>query len=432
MERFEPFVSFAVALGAGLLIGLQREHSAAQQGRPEGGYSGGIRTYPIMSLAGALSAMLAERLSPWIFPVAFAVVMAPVILAYLFEVKSGGDRGVTSEIAFAVTFLLGGLALSTPVSLESSQRLLVVGALAVAVTSLLSLKAPLHQLASRVSREDLYSTLKFLVLAVIILPLLPNRELGPLQILNPFTVGLVIVLLAGVGFVAYVAIRLLGPGSGLGVTGLVGGMISSTAVTLTVSSRARKSPALALPGSLAVVLASTVMIVRIAILVAATNASLLARSALMLGSMTAAGALGSLLLYVRSRRASGEDAPRGEVPFRNPFELSQAFKFGFLFVTVLVASKAATHYLGGAGAYLAAAVGGLADVDAVILSISRLSGSAVSPETARWAILLGAGSNSLVKAILAMVLGGWSLGRWVLGCLALTIGAGVAAALCLP
>lgn len=433
MEKFEPFVSFAVALGAGLLIGLQREQSAAQEGRHEGGYSGGIRTFPIVSLAGALSVLLAERLSPWIFPAAFVVVMAPVILAYFFEVRSGGDRGVTSEAAFSVAFLLGGLALSNGLPFEPTHRLLVVGALAVAVTGLLSLKAPLHQLASRVSREDLYSTLKFLVLAVIILPLLPNREVGPLKALNPFTVGLMIVLLAGVGFLAYVAIRLVGPGHGLGVTGIVGGMISSTAVTLTVSSRAGASAALALPGALAVVLASTVMVVRMAILVAVTNPVLLGKSALMLGAMTGAGALGSLVLHLRSRRAPEPQVAAGDVPFRNPFELSQAFKFGLLFVTVLFASKAASHFLGGSGVYIAAAAGGLADVDAVILSLSRLSGTeSIAPETARWAILLGAAANSLVKATLALVLGGWRFGRWVLASLALSVGAGVATVMLLP
>jgi uncharacterized membrane protein (DUF4010 family) len=432
MERFEPFVSFAVALGAGLLIGLQREQSAAQEGRSEGGYSGGIRTFPIISLAGGLAMMVAEKLSPWIFPVAFAVVMAPVVVAYWFEVKSGGDRGVTSEVAFSVTFLLGGVALSGGLAFPPNHRLLVVGALAVATTGLLSLKQPLHQLASRVSREDLYSTLKFLVLAVIILPLLPNREVGPLKVLNPFTVGLIIVLLAGVGFVAYVAIRLVGPGLGLGLTGLVGGLISSTAVALTVSSRARKSPALAHSGPLAVVLASTVMVVRIAILLAATNPALLGKSAAMLGAMTAAGALGSFVLYLRARRGSTQEVSQGEIPFHNPFELAQAFKFGLLFVMVLLASKAATHYLGGLGAYLAAAVGGLADVDAVTLSISRLEGTEIASQAARWAILIGASSNSVVKAALAVLLGGWSFGRWVLACLFVTMGTGAAVVVLLP
>ncbi len=429
MERFEPFISFSVALGAGLLIGLQREQSAVQEGRPEGGYSGGIRTYPIISLAGGLSMMLAEGLSPWVFAVAFAIVLAPVVVAYLFEVRSGGDRGVTSEAAFAVTFLLGGTALSSRLPLLPTDRLLLVGAVAVATTGLLSLKHPLHQLASRVSREDLYSTVKFLVLAVIILPLLPNREIGPLKVLNPFSVGLMIVLLAGVGFVAYVAIRLVGPGRGLGLTGLVGGLISSTAVTLTVASRARKSAALAVPGALAIILASTVMIVRMAILVAVVNPALVVKLYGMLGAMTVAGSLGSLGLYLLSRRGTVQEASDGEIPFRNPFELSQAFKFGVLFIVVLFASKAATLYLGGKGLYLAAAFGGLADVDAVTLSISRLAGTAVAAETACWAILLGASANSLTKAIMATLLGGWAIGRWVTACLALTVAAGAAALL---
>ena len=430
MDRFEPFVSFTVALGAGLLIGLQREQSAAAEKRPEGGTSGGIRTFPIVSLAGGLTMLLAGQLSPWIFPAGFVIVMAPIVVAYVVEVKSGGDRGVTTEAAFAVTFLLGGMALCSTLAIPPSQRLLGVGALAVTVATLLSLKQPLHALASRVSREDFYSTLKFLVLAVIILPLLPNREMGPLKVINPFSIGLLVVLLAGVGFVAYVAIRLLGPDQGMGVTGLVGGLLSSTAVTLTVSGRARKAPTLAVPGALAIVLASTVMVFRMTLLLAAISRPLLVKSAGMLAAMAVAGAIASLVLFLKSRHV---EAPQREaVPFRNPFELGQAVKFGLAFVVVLFASKAATHYLGGAGAYLAAAVGGLADVDAVTLSVGRLAGSAVALEAARWALLIGAASNNLVKSTMSLILGGWPIGGRVLAGLMLPVAAGAAVALFLP
>jgi len=432
MERFEPFVSLAVALGAGFLIGLQREQSAAQEGRPEGAYSGGIRTFPIVALSGGLSMLLAEVLSPWIFAAGFVVVLTPVLIAYLFDVKSGGDRGITSETAFSVTYLLGGLALCTRLPFPPGHRLLAVGALSVAMTALLSLKQPLHQLASRISLEDLYSTVRFLVLAVIILPLLPNREVGPLGVVNPFTVGLMVVLLAGVGFIAYVAIRLLGPGHGMGLTGLVGGLISSTAVTLTVAGRARKSPTLAVPGALAILLACTVMIARMTILIAVTNAALLRHMTWMLVAMGAAGALASLILFLKSRRVAAEEVPKEAIPFRNPFELRQAFKFGLLFMVLLFASKAAIQHLGGSGAYLAAAIGGLADVDAVTLSLSRLAGSAVAPETARWAILLGAAANSVVKAVMAVSIGGWAVGRFVLAGLLFTVLAGAAVAILFP
>lgn len=414
MQIHEPFISFAVALGAGFLIGLQREHSATEEGRPEGHSSGGIRTYPIVALAGGLSMMLAETLSPWIFAVGFAAVLAPVVVAYLIEVRSGGDRGVTSEVTFVVTFLLGGLALSLRLPLEKTHRLLLVGSLAVVTTALLSFKQPLHKLASRVSREDLYSTVRFLVLAVIILPLLPNEELGPLKILNPFTIGLMVVLIAGVGFLAYVAIRLVGPGRGLPISGLVGGLISSTAVTFSISGRVRKTPALAVPGALAVTLACWVMIARMAILISVTNPALMAKLGVMLGAMVAAGGLGCLVLYLASRSRMEQGVTEGEVPFHNPFELSQAFKFGLLFTLILFASKAATHYLGSAGAYLAGAVAGLADVDAITISLSRLAVSAIPPKTAAGGILVAAATNNLVKSIAAIALGGWSFGRWVL------------------
>lgn len=412
MHTSNLFVCLAVALGVGLLIGLQREQSAHQEGHREGDYLGGIRTYPMYALAGALTTLLALHLTLWLLPAVLLVLSAPLILAYAQDVKQGKDRGLTSGAAFVLTYLLGALALAEPVASPASARLLLVAAIGVAIAALLSLKKPLHGLALLVTSEDLYATLKFLVLAVIVLPLLPDKTVGPLDVINPFGVGVMIVLMAGVGFAGYVAIRTLGAQRGLGLTGLVGGLVSSTAVTLSVSGRARQEPSLRDACALAATLASTVMAARVALIIAAVNRALLRAVVIPLSGVIAGGLLAALVLHLRARKES-PGGPSG-VQFRNPFELGTALKFGALFVAVLFFSKGAALYFGHRGVYVAALLGGLTDVDAVTLSMSRLAGSGLDARAAAGAVLLAAASNTCVKAGFALALGGWHFGKRVL------------------
>ncbi|MBC8126382.1 MAG: MgtC/SapB family protein, partial [Gloeobacteraceae cyanobacterium ES-bin-144] len=245
MTQYEPFLSLGVALGIGLLIGMQREQSAMAEGaREEGYFIGGIRTYPLFALAGGIAALLAKKLGLWIIGFTFGALMAPILIAYMQDVGKERDRGITSELAFVIVFLLGILSGIDGVIDPPGTRYLVVAAIAVAVTTLLSLKQPLHSLVEKITMGDVYATLKFLILAVIVLPLLPNESFGPYKALNPFHIGLMIVLLAGIGFIGYLLIRMLGTGRGLALTGFIGGLISSTAVTLSFSGRARRDPRL--------------------------------------------------------------------------------------------------------------------------------------------------------------------------------------------
>lgn len=426
MNTYEPFICLAVALGVGLLIGLQREQSAHQDGQGEGDYLGGIRTYPMYAIAGALTTMLAQKLSLWLLPAVLTVLSAPLILAYAQDLKQGRDRGLTSEVSFVLAFLLGALATAEKVIDPMSMRLLLVAVIGVAMTTLLSMKKPLHDLAQRVSSDDMYSTLKFLVLAVIVLPLLPNRTVGPLDVINPFSVGLMIVLMAGVGFVGYVAIRLMGAGRGLGLTGLIGGLVSSTAVTLSVAGRARQEPSLSNSCALAVLLASTVMVARVALVISALNRELLKAVAIPLAGMIAGGLLAALVLYLLSRK----DAPGGPsgVHFSNPFELGTAFKFGAIYVVILFITKGAVQYFGNSGVYIASLLGGLTDMDAVTISMSRLAGTGVEMKAAAIAIMIAAASNTCVKTGLAISLGGWGFGKRVLLSFLAVLACGAAAA----
>ena len=312
--------------------------------------------------------------------VPFAALVVLICLDYAGEVLRDRERGLTSEAAFILCFLLGVLSLSERALSPLSTRALVVLAVAVVTAFLLSAKPTIHPLVRRVSAEDLASALGLLVLAVVVLPILPDRAYGPYDALNPLQIGVLIVLISAISFAGYAGVRLLGPRRGLGLTGLVGGLASSTAVTLAMSGRARERPEIADSAALAVMLASTMMFVRVLVVVGLVNRSLLGQLAYPLIAATAAGAGTSLVFWRRSRRIGPE---AGALAFSNPFEIAPALRFALVFAVVLVGAKAATVHLGEVGAYAAGVVAGSTDVDAITLSMARLSGRDLSPRSPR-------------------------------------------------
>jgi uncharacterized membrane protein (DUF4010 family) len=412
MDLNTLYGSLGLSLGIGLLIGLQREQSAAeeqlsQEPRPTAKlYVGGIRTYPLFALAGSLSVLLSRQFGPWTLVLAFAALVTPLAIAYADDVKAGRDRGLTSEVAFIVTFLLGALATSDGVVEPAQRRWLITASIGVVVTGLLSLKRPLHEVVKKVSREDIYATVKFAVVAIIALPLLPDIAYGPekLKVLNPHKIGWMVMLIAGISFIGYVSIRVLGPGKGLGVTGLVGGLASSTAVTLAFSGRSKEQPAVAHACALGVVLACTIMPIRVIASVAVVNPALVRYVALPMGGLALGGLLSGLVIYLRGEKGKAE----GEVKLTNPFELSSALKFGLMFAGILFIAKAATLWGKSAGIYLAGILAGTTDVDAITLSMANLVKEvppSTTPAIAATTILLATASNTFVKAGMALSLG---------------------------
>lgn len=420
LAAYEPFASVGIALAAGLLIGLEREQSPGQEADASS-FLGGIRTYPLLALGGALASLLGRTLSPWLVPLGLLGVLALVAISYAERVRKERDRTLTTEASICVTFLLGALATSAGVIEPVSRRVVVVAALAVVVTFLLSAKPLLGHVLERVSKDDLYATIKFLIVAVLVLPLLPNVAVGPLGAINPFDVGLMVVFIAGIGFVGYVASRFWGTGRGLAVTALLGGLASSTAVTLSFAGRVRKQPDLAPTAAAAIVLASTIMFVRILVEVAVAYHPLLRSLIWPALAMTAVGSAAGFFLY---RRAAA-DGQAPSVELTNPVELSTAVRFGLLFAAVLLVSKAAQQYAGAAGMYVAAAVSGATDVDAITLSTAQLAKQGLDPRVATTTVLIGAVSNTFMKAVLAISLGGASVGRPVAFAFLATFAAGI-------
>jgi uncharacterized membrane protein (DUF4010 family) len=419
VDPYEPLLSLGLAVAAGLLVGLEREQSAPNDRFTES-FLGGARTYPLVALAGALAALLGRHFGAAIVVATFAAVVVFLVISYVDVVRRGSDRGITSEAAFLVTFLLGAIAVSQDLIPQAGRRVFTVLSTAVVVTALLSSKPIVQPLMRRVSREDVVSVLKFLIVALVLVPWLPDRNFGPLGALNLRVIGWMMLLVAGVSFVGYAATRLLGPERGLTVTGFVGGLVSSTAVTLAMSARSKADKAMERPAALAVVLASSIVFVRVLTVVAFVNFQLATAMAVPMLAMALVGLVACAFLYRHStQHRTGEP-----LPLKNPVSLSSAFEFALLFAAVLAGSKAASHYLGSAGVYGAALLAGTADMDAISLSMADLAGDQVALPVAVTAVVLAGVTNTLVKGGMALALGSWGYARIVVASFAAILAAG--------
>lgn len=407
-----------VALAIGLLVGLQRQY--AKQGAHDDLFAG-ARSFALIGLAGGLSSILAERLgSSTVFIVGLAMVGAVVAIGYIGGIREGG-LGLTTEIAAIVTFLAGALA--------GVGELSVAAAVAVATTALLALKPYTRAFVRRIDEADVKATLQFAVLVAIVLPVLPRAPVGPspFDAASPFKVGLMVVFILGLSFLGYVLIKVVGARRGIGLTGILGGLVSSTAVTLTMSERSRSSAGLLRALTMAVLLAWSIMYARVLVEVGVVNADLLHDVWLPIG-VAGAITLGWAAFVSFRRRQEGEADE--EERFSNPFSLGPAIQFGLLYGAVLIGSKALSEWLGATGVYLGAIASGVADVDAITLSMAELSRGrgAVSDATASNAIVLATASNTLVKGGLVWALSSPSMRRLVAPSVLLATGSSVALA----
>lgn len=422
MSFSDALMSLAVAVAAGLLIGVERQQSAGGDEQTE---FGGIRTFPLIALLGGVGALARPFAGMWLLGGGLLGVVAFVTVSHL-RTSARGDIGVSTEVAALLAYALGALAAMHGFMTDASRHLLV-GAVAAAVLSLLALKKPLHGFASRVSEADLYATAKFVSLALIVLPALPTRAYGPFDVLSPYKIGKMIVLIAGISFAGYIAARVVGVAKGLLVAGFLGGLASSTAVTLTYSGRARAAPSLAPLCAVAISAACSMMFARVLAVVAVVDRALLAPLAPALGAMAAVGFAASWRSHRRARGAVEAEVTEEGAQLRNPFELRQALSFGLVYALVLLVAKAAQAWFGAAGLYASAVLAGLTDVDAITLSVTEMHRAGLAEGAAATAIVVASVTNTLVKVGVALVTGGAVVGRGVATTLgaALLAGAGV-------
>lgn len=396
------FERLVVALLVGMLIGLDRERVEIRKAQQ---VFAGVRTFPLIALAGALPMVVLEHTGPLLVVASFFAVAAVVVAAYL-RTSAGGDVGATTEMAALVTFLLGVIA--------GAGYLVMAGATGVGVAALLVAKPRIEAFSRALTAEEVAAVLELAVISVIILPILPNQGYGPWQVFNPFHIWSIVVLVCALSFAGFVAMRLLGVQQGLLITGLVGALVSSTAVTMTMAARARTDEPATSAAAAATVLASTIMGWRVIVLAALINGAILPRLLPVVVVMTIVGVVAVWLL---SRTITTHTAPAAGTPLANPFSLTRALLFGVVYALILLSARAAQEYYGTGGMYVAAAAAALADVDAVTIAITRLGAETQSWQAPATAVTIAVVTNTLVKLGIAVIAGGSRFRRLVAGAL---------------
>ncbi len=391
---------FGVALLLGILLGLERERSKD----PQLGFAG-VRTFALIALAGATSAWAGQTLGlPWIAPATFGAI-ALLVLASYFVTATKGQVGITTEVTALLAFLLGVVC--------QRGELAIAGAIAVAVALVLVLKEWLHALAKKLESTDISATLQFAIVTVIVLPLVPDQSYGPppFDVLNPYRIWLMVALISAIDFASWILVKIAGREHGISLTALLGGLVSSTATTLSFTKRSRKEPAQSPAFALGILIAWAVMLARIAVVMGVTSVALLHEVAFTLGAMGLVNLLAIAWLW-RRERGSG----RAEVgASSNPFELTTAIRFGLLFGVVTFLARAAEIWLGESGLYLAGALTGITDVDPITLSMGQFVER--TPEllsAAGRAVVLAIVANTLTKGVIASGAGSPALRRIVL------------------
>jgi uncharacterized membrane protein (DUF4010 family) len=401
-----------LALLLGALIGLERE--MAQSNHQVRRFAG-IRTFMLMTLLGATAGFLGELVSVWFMFAIFILFALMIVAAYNVSTQITSDRGMTTEISAFLAFLIGLMCYyATPI-------LPVI--LAIVITMILSLKKDLHLMIKKISQEELYAALKFGIISFVILPFLPNKGFGPLEVFNPYVIWLMVVFVSGISFLAYVMMRIFGSENGIFLTGILGGFASSTAVTISMSNQSKENPAHAKNFLLGIILACTVMFFRVLFLVFVINKSLALKVGIPLVLM---GVTTLACGYILSRGKKSKDKVKSEVKLESPFSLMPAVKFGVFFAIILLVAKLGHQYLGDAGLYIASVVSGFADVDAITISISNLALSSIALKVGVIGILIAVSTNTIIKTIMAYMFADRSLARNLMISFGIALAVGIA------
>ena len=417
MDTFELTQRLAVALAIGLVIGMERGWK--QREEAEGERAAGLRTHALSGLLGGIWGALAlntGQAGVIALALAFAAFTAAIAVFRYREMVHDKTFGATTVVAAMLAFALGALAVTGDRT--------AAAAAGVATAMLLALKAALHEWVKRLTWEELRAGLILLAMTVILLPLLPNRELAPSFPVNPHDIWLLTILIAALSFAGYVAIRLAGPSIGVLLSGLAGGLVSSTAVTLNVARLARADGEHCNIFAAGVLVASAVMILRVLVIVGIVNIALLKPIAapLLLGALTLAGIAGYLANW------GHEDCPVGKpLALQNPFELRVVFEFGALLAVIMAAAKLLSGWAGSNGAIVLAAISGFVDVDAISISLAQLAPQGLAPGSAVTAILVAVAANSLTKIVLGTTVGGFRFGKVVARSIAASLAVGALA-----
>lgn len=408
LQAFDPgrnaqVIGLGIALAIGLVIGMEREWA---EDKPVG-----VRSFALIGVFGGVSALLLPETGGWV-TAAGLLALSAILVLHVYRRKLAG---ITTLMAALLVYLLGAAAVAgfwLPV--------IVVGG---AVMVLLHWKKPLHRWVDKLGDRDVEIVVRFVLIALVILPVLPDRGLGPYAVFNPFTAWFMVVLIVGINLAGYVAFRLVGARAGGWLAGLLGGLASSTATTISYAGLTKRERDLDAVAALVILVASAVVYGRVLFelaivapdLVAAMAGPAVMFSAILLG-------LGGVA-FMTVRRKADSELPERE----NPARIGQALLFAAVYVLILFAVAAARERLGNEAVYAVALVSGLTDVDALTLSVAQLFSGGDAIDFDAWrAIFLATLSNLLFKIVAASMLGSPGLRKWMLGSGAIALASGFA------
>jgi len=405
LTEFDFLIRMLVTAGIGFVLGLEREYSQYSE---KGEIFAGLRTFTLVALLGFLTAYLGITFTYWIFIAGFLGVVAIVAISY-WVTSNEGNIGSTTEFAIIFTFLLGGLVLVGSINLSL--------ALTVITLVLLSLKLRLKSMIGQLTQKELFAFVRFVVIALLILPFLPNEFYGPYEVINPREVGWIIVLTSGIGFVGYILMKFLGTDRGILLTSILGGLVSSTLVTFTFSKKSKENPELSQNYAVGIFAAATIMIARVFLWVFIFNKSMLVSLTLPL-LIIFFTAFGVALFFYNKQFEKQRSVDK--IVLGDPLNIRNAVFFGVFYMGILLLVSYANQTYGANGIYFSSSISALTDVDAIAISVSKLGGTTINLLIAQNAILLATLSNTVVKIGIALFTGSHKLKNYVLigyGCI---------------
>lgn len=405
-------LDLAVALLLGAIIGLERGWDARKQ--KSGERIAGIRTFSLIGLLGGISAVLAQEITVWAFPVLLLSVVAMAIVAYSERLDHIQNFSITGMIGMVLTFCFGAVAVAADPVIATTA--------AVITAIILDNKEEIHSWVHKLKAHELDAALKLLVISVVMLPLLPNEKMGPGGVLNPREIWWMVVMIASISFVGYFAMRMAGTSKGILFTSLFAGLSSSTALTLHFSRQAKQHPFLGPQFASGILIACGTMFPRILVYCFVINRELLPSLVWPVVTMTVLLYIPAIIIWRRNTEATAVGQP---APGQNPLDLKSALVFGVLLTVILLLGDFLKNWLGDTGVYMLAATSGIADVDAITLSLTRMSNNGLAMDAAVMGIVIAAATNNLVKSGMAWMVGNRQTGLYVAVPMVLSLGAGL-------
>lgn len=386
-----------ISLAIGLILGLEREYDKLKD--EEIGFAG-IRTFPIVTILGYVLGVLSDTFSPWLILLGMSSFILFLGLGQFIKAQKDTPLGITTNLALIATFILGVM-VSQALYQDSV-------ATAVIIVTLLSLKTTFRSIIENITHQELYAFIKFAIIALLILPILPNKDYGMAGLLNPFEIGSIVVIVSFLNFIGYFLVKFVGSKRGILLTAVLGGFISSTAVAWNYAARSKETPSLSREYSAGIIISSAIMFPRLILLAAIFNHDVVLDLAIPVTILTLICLIPAILLI----RGNSQE-PQTGIELGNPLNILNALGFAIIFVVILYAVHFGNDFFGESGLYYSSIIAGLADTTAITISMAKFALTEAQSKLAALVIIAATLSNTLVKLGIAVLKGSKATGRLV-------------------